>query len=74
MHSRGGYPDLLSILATCVYLGVKVTDGPQFDRQLSGMLTHILGHQVAPDMVSYCTEKAACTAWARGRVAVSGAQ
>jgi hypothetical protein len=51
MHSRAGYPHLLSILATCVYLGVKVTDGPKFACQLSGMLTNILGPPVSPEMV-----------------------
>jgi hypothetical protein len=51
MHSRAGYPHLLSILATCVYLGVKVTDGPQFARQLSGMLTNIVGPPVSADRV-----------------------
>lgn len=60
MHSRAGHPNLLSILATCIYLGVKVTDGPQFARQLSSMLSHILGTKVSTDLVRavWCSQQA----------------
>ncbi|KAI7835693.1 hypothetical protein COHA_010432 [Chlorella ohadii] len=46
MHAQPGCPDLLTILCTCIYLGVKVTEGPQFARQLSSMLSHVLGSPV----------------------------
>lgn len=41
MHARVGSSALLAIFTTCVYLGIKMCEGPKYTCQLSTMLATI---------------------------------